>query len=546
MKKIPIGIDNFEELIRKDYYFVDKSLFIKEIIDEGSKILLLPRPRRFGKSLNMSMLRYFFNLKNAEKNRELFNGLLIEKEEAMDKQGKYPIIYMSFKDVKELTWENCYGKTTSIIRNIFIENKYLLETIDPFMEDLFISIAKGQGSQIDYENSLKFLCELLYKYHGVRPIILIDEYDQPIISAYMNEYYKEGISFYRNLLSAALKDNDYLEKAVLTGILRVAKESIFSGLNNLYVDSILSNQFDYFGLKEYEVIEMLSHYNREYEIQDVKEWYNGYVFGQSLVYNPWSIINFIKDDELKSYWVNTSTNDLIKLLLSNISKSNYDLLVDLTKGEDIEITIEDHTSFENLEREGTVWNLMLFSGYLSLTLDKKVRFVNKEVRNFYITSFKDLAGSDTGEFNRLLKFLMNRDLKNFKGFLQELFYKAVSYYDVGKEEKYYHNLMLGFVFGLSDKYIIHSNREYGTGRVDLALKSKDGKLPNYIFEFKVSKKMEDLESDCEKALAQIEEKKYGMEIEDPVKIGMSFYGKEFDIRIKELTIENGKLTIKGN
>jgi hypothetical protein len=532
MKKIPIGIDNFERIIKENYYFVDKTMFIKEIIDDGSQVLLLPRPRRFGKSLNISMLRYFFNLKNAEKNRDLFNGLLIEKEEAMDKQGKYPIIYISFKDVKELTWENCYGKTTSMIRNIFIENKYLLETIDPFMEDLFISIAKGQGSQTDYENSLKFICELLYKHHGVRPIILIDEYDQPIISAYMNEYYKEGISFYRNLLSAALKDNDYLEKAVLTGILRVAKESIFSGLNNLYVDSILSNQFDYFGLKEYEVVEMLNHYNREYEISDVKEWYNGYVFGKSLVYNPWSIINFIKDDELKSYWVNTSTNDLIREGLSNLSKDNYKQFVKLIERETIEINIEENIAFDMLDNPGVIWNLMLFSGYLSLTEDKQIRFPNKEVEDFYIKEFKRLASYDINSFNTLREFILKKDLKNFQGLLQEMFYKAVSYYDVGKEEKYYHNLMLGFVFGLSDKYIIHSNREYGTGRVDLALKSKDGKLPNYIFEFKVSKKMEDLESDCEKALAQIEEKKYGVEIDNPVKIGMSFYGKEFDIRIK--------------
>jgi len=534
MKRIPIGIDDFDKLIRENYYFVDKSLIIKSIFEEESaEVILIPRPRRFGKSLNMSMMKYFFNLKNAKNNRELFNGLLIEKEEIINKQGKYPVIYMSFKDVKELTWENCYNKTVSIIKNIFIEHKYLLEEIDTFFEDSFISIAKGKAYQTDYENSLKFLCELLYKYHGVKPIILIDEYDQPIISAHMNGFFREGISFYRNFLSSALKDNPYLEKAVLTGILRVAKESIFSGLNNLYVDSILKNNINYFGLEENEVVEMLKHYNRDYEIQDVKEWYNGYTFGKNLVYNPWSIINFIKDDELKPYWVNTSSNDLIKQGLSNLSKDNYSDFIELINGNSINTVLEENISFETLEQEGTIWNLMLFSGYLTLTEDKDIRFVNKEVRNFYISVFKNLAGADENKFNRLLKYMGNKDIRNFKGLLQEMFYKAVSYYDVGKEEKYYHNLMLGFVYGLEDRYIIHSNREYGTGRVDLALKSKDGKLPNYIFEFKVSKKMEDLERDCEKALAQIEEKKYGMEIDNPVKIGMSFYGKEFDIRIIE-------------
>ena len=536
MKKIPIGIDNFYKLVDENYYFADKTIFIKDIIEESSQVLLIPRPRRFGKSLNMSMLRYFFTNKNAEKNRELFNGLKIEKEtEIMKLQGKYPLIYISFKDVKELSWENCYGKTTLLISNLFNEFEYLLNSdkLNKKTKNQFEKIWMKEAEQSDYEESLKFLCELLYNYHGVKPIILIDEYDQPIISAYMNSFYKEGISFYRNILSTVLKDNEYLEKAILTGILRVAKESIFSGLNNLYVDSILTNQFNYFGLSEGEVLDALKYYERDYEIQEVKEWYNGYTFGKNLVYNPWSIINFIKADELKSFWVNTSTNDLIRDGLSNLSKSNYNNFVKLTNGENIDIEIEENISFETLERESTIWNLMMFSGYLSLTENAQIRFVNKEVRNFYTSTFKELAGNDVGEFNKLLKFLLNRDIKNFKGLLQELFYKAVSYYDIGKEEKYYHNLILGFVFGLNDKYEIRSNREYGTGRVDLLLKAKNSRLPNYIFEFKVSKKKEDLESDCQKALDQIEEKKYGFEAENPIKIVMSFYGKEIEILVKE-------------
>ena len=541
MKKIPIGIDNFYKLVDENYYFADKTLFIKEIIEESSQVLLIPRPRRFGKSLNMSMLRYFFTNKNAEKNRKLFNGLIIEKEaKIMKLQGKYPLIYISFKDVKELSWENCYNKTKELIQSLFDEFNYLSESLElSKLEKInFDNILLGQGTQSNYESSLKFLSKLLYNYHGIKPIILIDEYDQPIISAYMNDFYKEGISFYRNILSTVLKDNEYLEKAVLTGILRVAKESIFSGLNNIKVDSILTNQFNYFGLSENEVLEALKHYKRDYEILEVKEWYNGYTFGENLVYNPWSIINFIDYDELKSFWVNTSTNDLIKDGLSNLSKSNYDNFVKLTNGENIDIEIEENISFETLERESTIWNLMMFSGYLSLTNNQQVRFVNKEVRNFYIRTFKELAGNDIGEFNKLLKFLLNKDIKNFKGLLQEMFYKAVSYYDVGKEEKYYHNLILGFVFGLSDKYEILSNREYGTGRVDLLLKAKNNLFPNYIFEFKVSKKKEYLEKDCKEALEQIEKRKYGIELDSPIKVGMSFYGKEFEILIKECESQN--------
>ena len=313
MKKIPIGIDSFNEIISDNYYFADKSLFIKDIIEDGSKVLLIPRPRRFGKSLNMSMLKYFFTNKNAEENRELFNGLKIEKEtEIMKLQGKYPLIYISFKDVKKFSQESYYNKTIGLIKNIFKEFLYLADTLNEIDKEDFFNIAKKQATQADYENSLKFLCELLYRYHGVKPIILIDEYDQALITAHTNGYFKEAMNFYRNFLSAALKDNEYLERAILTGILRVAKESVFSGLNNLYVDSILTNKFNYFGLSEDEVSKALKYYERDYEVQEVKEWYNGYSFGKNLVYNPWSILNFIKYDELKPYWVNTSTNDLIK------------------------------------------------------------------------------------------------------------------------------------------------------------------------------------------------------------------------------------------
>jgi len=533
-KKIPIGIDDFDKLIRENYYFADKSLLIKAVIEaESAETILLPRPRRFGKSLNMSMMKYFFTNKNAEKNRELFNGLLIEKEEIMSKQGKYPVIYISFKDVKELSWEDCYLKVKDLISDKYREKEYLIENLSTFEKEDFINIANGKSNKAKLEKSLKFLSELLYKYHGEKPIVLIDEYDQPIIASHMNGYFKEGINFFRSLYSAVLKDNIALEKAVMTGILRVAKESIFSGLNNLWVDSIIGNKVNYFGLSEDEVRDMLHHYGVEYEMEEVKEWYNGYNFGKDLVYNPWSIINFVKSNELKPHWVNTSSNDLIKQSLSNISKANYDSLVQLINGESIEITIEENISFETIEAPTTIWNLMLFSGYLSLDEDKKIRFVNKEVRDFYISVFKNLAGSDIGEFNKLLKYLKEKDMKNFKGLLGELFLTAVSYYDVSEQEKYYHNLILGFSFGLESMYIIKSNREYGTGRVDLLLKSKDGKLPDYVFEFKVSKKREDLESDAKKALAQIYEKQYGIELENPVKIGMSFYGKEIEILIKE-------------
>jgi hypothetical protein len=535
-KRIPIGIDDFDNLIRENYYFADKSLFIKSVMEaEDAKIILLPRPRRFGKSLNMSMMKYFLTNKNAEKNRELFKGLLIEKESTMEKQGKYPVVYISLKDVKTLDWNNCYNKMINIIKDLYDEFDYLLKSgnFNKKQRIDFEKIWLGEGSQSDYEKSLKFLCEMLYKYHGVKPIVLIDEYDQPIISAYTNGYFEKGINFFRNLFSEVLKNNIALEKAVLTGILRVAKESIFSGLNNLKIDSILKNKFSYFGLTEGEVKEMIHHYDMDYELEEVKEWYNGYVFGKELVYNPWSIINFIDSNELKPHWVNTSSNDLIRESLSNISRKDYNKLVELAEGRAINVVIEENISMDMLDNPEVIWNLMFFSGYLTLTNNQGLTFPNREVRDFYVSQFKRLAGNNINSFNELLEYLKERDMKNFKGLLEEMFLTAVSYYDLKKQEQYYHNLILGFVYGLKDVYEIKSNREYGTGRVDLLLKSKDGKLPNYIFEFKVSKKREDLETDCQKALAQIEENRYGIELENPVKIGMSFFGKELEILVKE-------------
>ena len=417
MKKMPIGIDNFYKLVDQNYYFVDKSLFIKGIVEEGAQVLLIPRPRRFGKSLNMSMLKYFFTSKNAEKNRELFNGLKIEKEtEIMKLQGKYPLIYISFKDVKDSSWENCYSNTKDLIQSLFDEFNYVLESpkLSKFEKIKFDDILLGQGNKSNYESSLKFLSKLLYNYHGVKPIILIDEYDQALITAHTNGYFKEAMNFYRNFLSSGLKDNENFERAILTGILRVAKESIFSGLNNLKVDSILKNQFNYFGLSEEEVLEALKYYKRDYEIQEVKEWYNGYTFGKNLVYNPWSIINFIDNDELTSFWVNTSTNDLIRNGLSNLSSINYKQFVKLINLEPIEIEIEENISFEMLDNPDVIWNLMLFSGYLTLNENKLVSFPNKEVRDFYITEFKRLAGYSINSFNSLLGYLMNKDIENFK------------------------------------------------------------------------------------------------------------------------------------
>ncbi len=534
MKKLPIGIDDFKEIIDGNYYFIDKSLFIKDAFEEDAPVILIPRPIKFGKSLNISMMKYFFTLQNAKENRTLFNGLKIENEKIMDEQGKYPVIYISFKDVSGKSWDDFYNSMKTKISKLFFEYKYLLnkDSISCYDKETFEKVLLNRGKQNSYESSIKFLCQLLYEYHDVYPIILIDDYDHPIVSVATSEFYKEGHNFYMNLLGTSLKGNEYLKKAVLVGTLISTKQHIFDGLDNIYISSILYSRLNYFGFSEDEIIELLKYYEKDYNISKIEEWYGNYSFGKNSLYNPGSIINSIKFGELKAYWMHSPINDLIKICLSNISKSEYNTLVKLLNNELIKIEMEENILLDSLDKESTSWNILLFSGYLNFTGNKEIIFVNKETRNFYINTFKELASNDIEGFNKLLGLLLNKDIKNFKDFLQEIFYKAVSNYNAGKEEKYYHNLMLGFVFGLEENYIIHSNREYWTGWATLVLKSKDGKLPNYIFEFKVSKKSEEFEEDCKRALTRIEERKYGFEIENPVKIGMSFYGKEIEILSK--------------
>ncbi|MGL5621587.1 AAA family ATPase, partial [Cetobacterium sp.] len=298
-KKLPVGIDNFKEIIENNYYFADKSMLINEVLDKKSKVTLLPRPRRFGKTLNMSMLNYFFNIEDKESNRKLFDGLDITNTDKMEYAGQYPVIYISLKDIKVSNWELCLEKFMALIKKEYKKYGFVLE-----------------DKRDAQENSLLNLSEQLYEKFGKKVIILIDEYDTPLVTAHSQGYYDEAIFFFRNVLSAALKGNPYLEFAVLTGILRVAKESIFSGLNNLTVSTILDNNFNYFGLSEKEVEIALKYYELDYEVEEIKKWYNGYKFGNKLVYNPWSIINCINNKEINPYWINTSDNALIKELLS--------------------------------------------------------------------------------------------------------------------------------------------------------------------------------------------------------------------------------------
>ena len=323
-KKLPIGLSDFKEIIEYDYYYFDKTKFIENILEDRSKVKLFTRPRRFGKTLNISMLKYFFDVKNKDENKNLFEGLNISKSEYFNKQGEFPVISISFKDYNEKKWESGFREVKGIIERLYTKYKFLTKKRDEIEIEKFNSIRRTLDLA-DWKNSLLNLSKYLYEYYGKKVIVLIDEYDQPIINSYINGYYNETIDFFKSFYGSVLKDNEYLEMSVITGILRVAKENIFSGLNNLEVHTILDSEFtEYFGIMENEVEDALKDFGLEYELEDVQKWYNGYLFGDTKVYNPWSIINFLKKGKLRPYWVNTSGNGLIKLYLQKLKDEIFD------------------------------------------------------------------------------------------------------------------------------------------------------------------------------------------------------------------------------
>ncbi|MGL5427745.1 MAG: AAA family ATPase [Cetobacterium sp.] len=526
-KKLPLGVDDFKEVRENDFYLVDKSMFIDELLEKKSKVTLLPRPRRFGKTLNMSMLKYFFDIENKEENKILFNSLAITATDKMRCFGEYPVIYISLKDIKVDNWELCLNKLGLLLKSEAAKHG--------------LSLSEERAEQ---ENALLTLSAALYKKYEKKVIILIDEYDTPLVTAHSEGYYNKAIFFFRNFLSAGLKGNPYLEFSVLTGILRIAKESIFSGLNNLTVSSLLDSDFNHFGLTEDEVVELLKYYELEYEVEDVKKWYNGYKFGKSCVYNPWSIINFASKNELNSYWVNTSDNSLIKELLNKNDSKVLDDLKTVFSGNEIEEVVTENIVFSDLDDADTIWSLMLFSGYLTYSRTQisditgaKTYFLkipNYEVRSFFKNSFiKEYSHGQTAMYFKMLEDLYRGEIERFKYKFKDLYLSAISYHDSADSEKYYHHFMLGLLLTLGDKYIITSNRESGYGRYDIALEPKDKRNYGLIFEFKTSDK-DSIEEKAKMALAQINEKKYDVSMKNNgvlkiIKIGMAFSGKDVAI-----------------
>ena len=544
MKRLAIGVSDFKKIIEGDFYYFDKTKFIEEIIKDGSEVKLFARPRRFGKTLNMSMLKYFFDIENKEENKEIFKDLYIEKTEAFKEQGQYPVIFLSLKDLKASTWEEMEEKITVILSELFSEYGYLVNELVEIDSDKFKKIINENANLSNLGRSLKFLTKILYEKYNKKVVVLIDEYDSPLVSAYINGYYEKAKDFFKTFYSTVLKDNSYLQMGVLTGIIRVIKAGIFSDLNNLSTYTILSDVYtDSYGLTEEEVEKSLKYYGIEQEISNVKDWYDGYKFGDSEVYNPWSILNFLQYKELRAYWVDTSGNDLINDVLKKITKNTIEALERLFNGEGLKQNISGTSDLSKLLSEDELWELMLFSGYLTVEekIDHKnyvLRLPNKEIKELFRDTFLEKYFGRGSKLLYLMEALTENRIDEYEERLQEILLTSVSYNDTKKgNEAFYHGLIMGMGLYLEGEYITKSNIESGLGRYDFVIEPKNKTKRAYIMEFKATDSVENLEEVSKEALRQIEDKKYDISlkqngIKDITYMGIAFCGKQIKIEYK--------------
>src|SRR3990167_2237332 len=557
MKSLPIGISDYKEIITKDYYFVDKTLLIQELLDIKYKVYLLCRPRRFGKTLNLSMLKYFFE-KTDKSNAHLFASKKIwQNEESRNEQGKYPVIFISFKDIKDDNWESAYQHILDLIMIEFeYHEQFLLPKLTARQAKKYSMIADGQASQVTYTSSLLFLSEILFAHYGQEVVVLLDEYDTPIHTAYKHNYYDKMVSFIKTLFSKVLKDNKRLKSGVLTGILRTAKEGIFSDLNNLYVCTMLSDKFsDKFGFTSDEVDLLLEDQDLVNKKPAIKEWYNGYRAGEkTLLYNPWSILNCASGrGDLKTYWANTSSNALIKDLIASadsITKTELELLLTDTP---ITKTIDEAFTFAGINQMGSsLWSLLLFSGYL--TFNKRtvtddgeyscsLILPNHEIKALYKKLINQIFMQAIEKFDHaqeLFNALIIGNVYRIQQLLQQFIINHVSIFDLAysQPEISYHMFVLGLLVTLEGEYQVRSNRESGYGRYDIMLIPIDKSKTGVVIEFKKTEN-ETLEQAANAGLLKIQYKQYAQElraqgIKDIMGYGIAFAGKE--LLVKNITL----------
>ena len=535
LKKISIGVEDFKEIIDKDGYFVDKTLMIKKMIESNAKVTLFTRPRRFGKTLNQFMIRRFFEDERTEKgekidNGGLFDGLAITKcgEEILSHQQQYPVIFLTLKSAKQPTYEMAYGALADEIYNEFMRHRYVLQSdaLLPIEKERYENLLNRRADEKEVAKAFAFLSECLFKYHGKNTIILIDEYDVPLENAYFEGFYDKMIKFIRSLFESALKTNPYLERSVITGCLRISKESIFTGLNNLKVDSVLRTEYgDSFGFTESEVEAMLAYYNLQEELPEVKQWYDGYLFNDIEIYNPWSIVNYVYDHDRKitqfalPYWSNSSSNSIIREMVGEADADAKHDLETLINGGTIEKQVhEDITYGDIYQTQDNLWNFLFFTGYLKKISERKdesgetlylsMAIPNTEIKTIYKNSIAYWFEQRIKQTDRspLVRALETGDCEAAEDFINRQLVDTISYYDYA--ENFYHGFMAGLLVNIGG-YLVRSNRESGNDRPDIVMQTvqiRKGRV--ILLELKIAGSIAEMEAACDRALAQIEAQHY--------------------------------------
>lgn len=554
LKGLPIGREDFKEIRENDFYYVDKTKYIEELLLDGTQVKLFCRPRRFGKTLSMSTLRYFFDIKNGEENRKLFDGLYISNSPLMSEQGKYPVIFITMKGIIGRDLEEVIKDIEVKIYELYNRYFFIEERLNPNAREVFNRLARKEGSIAEIKSSLRFLTQFLYEYYNQKVILLIDEYDSPLLNAVEKGYYTEMKDFLRAFYGDALKTNEYLQMGVLTGIIRVTQAGIFSDLNNIENYTILKKSYSqYFGLLEAEVEEALRYYGIEYKLDEVRAWYDGYNFAGTEVYNPLSILKYIKEKELESYWINTSGNALIMEIIANSDDRVIKDLEKLFEEKELETVVDLELDMGKSLLESDIWSLMLSSGYLTIKekIDRKnyiIKIPNKEIRTFFKDAFIKMVFRGTRYVEDVKRALLTKDLESFEIAFQNMVLESISFHNTtlnmrkeeGKEvdelaysEVPYQMFMLGFLTSMQDKFFVTPEQESGLGRADILLEPRNKNGVGYILEIKAARKNNRISNLAKRAHKQIDSKIYETELRkrgvvDIVKIGIAFRGKEVE------------------
>lgn len=547
-KPLPIGIEKFEEIITEEYYYVDKTLLIKDLLDLKGKVNLFTRPRRFGKTLNLSMLKYFFeDTGEQEKNaahQKLFEGLKImeEGEKYTKKQCGYPVISLTLKSAKQGSYKSAYACLKEAIAWEYYCHNYILESLSPKMKEKFIRIRDEEAGEEEMETSLAFLSKCLYVYHHKNAVILIDEYDVPLENSYFRGFYQEMVDFLRSLFESALKTNDYLEFAVITGCLRISKESIFTGLNHLEINSILVNDYaEYFGFVPEEVEKMLAFYGLSNCMDTMRQWYDGYLFGKNEVYNPWSVIKYVKEHNSapdafpKPYWSNTSSNDIVKHLIEHADLVTKYEIETLIEGGTIEKQIHEEITYADIyTTQDNLWNFLFFTGYLKKVSERfegesiylTMKFPNIEIKYIYNNSIQEWFREELNkqDFHDFYDMLKNGDAVGMQRVINDQLDKTISFMDGA--ENFYHGFMVGLL-AQSKTYIVKSNRESGNGRGDIFVFPPSRQKTAYIFELKVCGSLENTGEKAKEGTEQIRNTHYDAELRNMGYRDIEMYGIAF-------------------